>query len=101
MMAPSVLCSKRFLGRRGRRHSACRIPDYGSTGRDVTRYDAACANDGIIANGDARQNDGLRSYPHVFPDVDGLAHFQARRAIRGVTRVIGGDNLDGRANLCA
>ena len=43
---------------------------YGICG-DIVRYDTACPDDGIIADGDSRHDLTARTYPNISPDMDG------------------------------
>src|SRR6185369_7653006 len=53
-----------------------------------------------VANRDAGKNERTRSNPDIFADMNRAPEFQSRSALRGVARMIGGKDLNTRADLC-
>src|SRR5438270_655770 len=80
---------------------ACRIAEGGSPGRHITGDHAAGADQRIIANGNARQDDRSRSDPNVAPDADRPAKLQAGGSPRRVARMVGRKDLHPRPDLRA
>ena len=54
------------------------------------RDHAACADDGSVADADARQNGDVSAEPYVVAHGDGLCVFHARGPFSGVQRMHGG-----------
>lgn len=59
---------------------------------DVFRNHAACPDDGVVPDGNAGQNGGTRSDPHVISNADRLCHLHACLALFRINRMLrGGD----------
>src|SRR5918998_1516049 len=68
---------------------------------DVSRHHAARADDGVVANGDAGQEDRAAADPDVAADPDGPAALEALAPERGIAGMVGGEHLHGRPDLAA
>lgn len=66
--------------------------------RDVARDYAARANDRMIANGHAREDDRATANPYVLSNADRSPELQPRLPLLGVIRMIGGIDLHSRPN---
>lgn len=71
------------------------VADGDDIARQILRYDTARADDGIVSDGDTRENDDARTDPAVLPDVNGrivlvalLSQFGEDRVSRGRKRNI-------------
>src|SRR6516225_1859959 len=89
----------RSAGCRGIR--ACRIAKGSSPGRHITSDHAACADQRIITDGHARQDDGACSDPGVAPNADRAAKLQPGGAPRRVAWMVGRQDLHPRPDLRA
>src|SRR5690349_14784923 len=66
---------------------------------NVACNDAPSADDRIIADRDARQDDRASADPHVSPDFDSSAELEAASSPLRVARVVGGIDLHGGTDL--
>src|SRR6516162_3454381 len=80
---------------------ACRNPEGTSPGGHITGDHAARADQRIITDGNAWQDDRSRSNPDVAADADWAAKLQARGSPRRVARMIGRQDLHSRPDLRA
>ena len=75
---------------------AAGVADGDDPARQIMRDDAARSNHGIVADGDAGQNNGARSDPAVFPDMNGgviLICLLAQRGCAAVATITLGANM--------
>jgi len=80
---------------------ARRIAERSSPGRHVTGDHAARADQRIITDGNARQDDRSRSDPDVAPDPDRATKLQAGGSPHRVARMVGRQDLHARPDLRA
>ena len=77
------------------------IADDGDAGWDVVSDNAPCTDDGIVANGDAGEDDSASTNPDISADADGETEFEVGATGFGVARVIGCIDLYGGTDLGA
>jgi len=80
-------------------HSPGRVAGDRSARRHVMRHDASGADNRVVADGDAREDDGAAADPDVTPDPDGSAAFEPLAPLRQIARMIGRVDLDGWTDL--
>ena len=76
-----------------------RITDDSRACGHVTCYDAPAADDGVIPDGDARQDEGAAPDLDVAANADRAAKLKHRSTLRRVARMIRGENLHTRPDL--
>src|SRR5690606_1357252 len=77
------------------------VADHRRARRDIMGHNSARADDGSVANGDARQNDRPATDPDVIADGNGLAPFHSGRTALAVARPILGQQLYSGPELAA
>ncbi len=79
-------------------HGLARHADGKHTCRYILRHNAACADDGVITDGDARANLHAHANPDVIADGDRLGIFQSGVALCNIERMACGRDTAVRAD---
>src|SRR3546814_20304938 len=79
--------------------NSCGIAHHRRTRRHVPRDHTARSDDGIVADTHPRQDEGAAADPDVAPDIDRPAELEPGRPLREAARMIGGQDLQPRADL--
>lgn len=72
----------------------CRISCYNRIAGNITGDDAACSDDGIVADCYSRQDGSATAYPYIIAYSDRLSPFHTRIARFGLERMAGSIHTD-------
>jgi hypothetical protein len=68
---------------------ASRISRHGRTSANIARHDTACADDRIVADGDAGQDQRTTAYPDIASDDDRPTELKHPVTLDRIARMIG------------